>query len=179
MQFIHRAYLTLVKDFEFYYPSEVKISDIVKVRKGDSSAINKVFVGILRLNGIPSRVLFGRNALSKVKGQTLSWIGGDSGIEYEQLHTKSQFYLENVGWVPIDPSVSVKGKNSDFDEKRIETLMEGFTKTPDSFITFTIDKTLIDIPVYGPRSDLNPQDFTMLFHYKKLFSDWIVSEQTH
>jgi hypothetical protein len=144
------------------------------VKRGDSAAINKVYVATLRANDIPARMLYGRFTQSKQKGQTFGWIGADTGVEYEQQHTYCQFYMDGVGWIPVDLSMYVRNKNPNFNEQVPETILGGFGVYSGNFVTFGVDRGLVDVPVYGPRNDLAPDDFTNFFKHKKISSDWIV-----
>jgi hypothetical protein len=58
-----------------------------KARKGDCGAIAHFFTGLCRLGGIPTRFIAG------------CWAGAMNGV-----HCWAEFYLPDVGWVPIDHS---------------------------------------------------------------------------
>jgi len=176
IQFVQRVYTAMVKDFEFGYPSETRVQDLLRLRRGSAEALCRVFVCILRANEILARVLVGRYASSKKPGQTVSWIGGDSELENEQIHAQAQFYLDDVGWIPVDIAPFIKNKNTNFNENKIETYIGGFGNDNGQFMAWSIDCPFVEVPVYGPRSDINSTDFTILFKHKKLKnSDWIVT----
>jgi len=176
IQFVVRAYTNFIREMTYHHPTDIaKVSDIVKAgNRGDALALNKVFVAMLRVNDISARVLYGRLAQSKKKGEMVTWIGGSSTVENDQIHAMSQFYLENVGWVPLDVSMDVKNMNPKWDNAN--PALTHFGNEKGQFMAWMQDKQLVDLPAFGPRSDLNPCDFTMYFDYKKLSSDWVVSE---
>jgi len=174
VQFAKRVYLQICKDFIYLFPAAQKVSDIVLARKGDCGALSKMFVATLRASEIPARLLYGRWASSN-NGEKLQWLDGSADGEYEQTHVMAQFYMENCGWIPVDVSRYVANMNPLFDEKKQETYLGGFGKENGTFITWSEDRSLIEMPSYGPKL-INLQDFDILFENKKLMSEWKVKQ---
>lgn len=154
--FVERVYIFVVTKFEFQSVTEdFKASQIMRARRGDALGLCRLFVGVLRHSGIPSRVLYGRVS--------------DSNLPYAM----AQFYLDDTGWVPIDIASQVQGQNPRWDPNKSETLMGGFGKMVNSFVIWSLDNHLIHTPAFGPRL-LNTSDFTISFEHKKLNTDWRV-----
>lgn len=70
----------------------------------------------------------------------------------------------------------VQGNNPGWHEKDAETFFGGFGADEPGFMTWCVDRQLVDLPVYGPKGDLHPQAFNLLFSHKKLASEWNVVE---
>eukprot|EP01117_Protostelium_nocturnum_P020077 TRINITY_DN887_c0_g3_i3.p1 TRINITY_DN887_c0_g3~~TRINITY_DN887_c0_g3_i3.p1 ORF type:complete len:1630 (-),score=381.09 TRINITY_DN887_c0_g3_i3:54-4943(-) len=172
LMFAYRVYSLIAKDFEFAHPSEMRITEIVKAQKGDSTALCKVFVSIMRANEIPSRVLYGRKLQPKRQGETVTWLNGSNpAAEEDQLYSMAQFYLPAVGWIPVNASKPVRGINSSWSEKNPETWIGGFGTDEANFVTFSVDRGLVEMPIYGPKGDLDPQTINLLFANKNLGSE--------
>jgi transglutaminase/protease-like cytokinesis protein 3 len=61
-------------------------------KKGDCGGYSTLFVALARASGIPARVVVGGWASSSTK-------------EYKNWHVWAEFYLEKIGWIPVDPTV--------------------------------------------------------------------------
>jgi transglutaminase-like putative cysteine protease len=174
-----KIYLAITRTMLYRYPcTERKASEIVKSGYGDSLALNIVMVAALRFNNIPSRLIYGRMATSKVKGQTISWIGGDSGIENEQMGVKSQFFMDGVGWITADPTMYLKNTNPKWDSSKEETLLGGFGKDGGDFMIFSVESGFVELPMFGPTIPTNFQEFSLLFEHKRTDSDWVVIKRS-
>ena len=151
VQFAMRVHQTIAREFLYHDDrSDIKASEIVKAARGDSAGLNRVFVALLRLNEIPARLVYGR------------WLNGTAD---SVCHTISEFYVDGVGWVPSDPSEDVKNVHASWEDKP-EVLLSHFGQSSGIFIAMSEDRNLVEIPIFGPRNDLNPNGFTYLFDYK-------------
>lgn len=169
------VYQDVVKLFEFQVPADSKQSEVIRTRRGDAEALTRIYVGILRSNEIPARILRGRYTQTRKSGQVISWIGGQSEIEDDQSYCMSQFHVDDIGWITVDVANYVRNKNPNFHEGKPDTYMGGFGKEQGNFIATCIDKPFAEIPVLGPRSDVHHNDFTIFFeHKKKGPTDWVI-----
>eukprot|EP01114_Cavostelium_apophysatum_P013531 TRINITY_DN3296_c0_g1_i1.p1 TRINITY_DN3296_c0_g1~~TRINITY_DN3296_c0_g1_i1.p1 ORF type:complete len:1699 (-),score=536.14 TRINITY_DN3296_c0_g1_i1:50-5146(-) len=180
VQFAHRTYTTIIKEYDYAFPTpEIRLGELSKTRRGDEESLSRLFVAILRKNNIPARLLRGRFLKSKKAGKTIMVNGADTGVENQMIHCQAQFYVDEVGWIPVDVASFVRSKNPKFNENRPETFVGGFGADRGTFLALcNEDRPFVEVPVYGPRSDVHPVDFSVLFKYKKVEnSDWKVTEQ--
>jgi len=96
-----------------YPPKERGVIPTLKNKCGDCGEFNFVFISLCRSVGIPARSVSGMWA---------------TPITKQGFHAWTEFYLENVGWIPVDCSVAQalkrKTENPDYyfgnlDNKRI------------------------------------------------------------
>jgi len=66
--------------------------------KADCGGMTFIFVGALRANGIPARPLIGRMAKPRKPDSR------PSDLEYDNPHVRAEFFVPDLGWVPVDPS---------------------------------------------------------------------------
>jgi hypothetical protein len=69
---------------------------VCQAGKSDCAGLSNLFVATLRSQGIPSRTLAGRWAISADPNEKLA------GHAYYQYHVKAEFFAAGVGWVPVD-----------------------------------------------------------------------------
>jgi len=74
-----------------YPPKERGVIPTLKNKCGDCGEFNFVFISLCRSVGIPARSVSGMWA---------------TPIEKQGFHIWTEFYLENVGWIPVDCSVA-------------------------------------------------------------------------
>ena len=68
----------------------------------DCDYLNRLFVGLCRVSGLPAREIFGiRVAPSEFGFESLGAVPDDITT---RLHSRSEVWLENYGWVPVDPA---------------------------------------------------------------------------
>jgi transglutaminase-like putative cysteine protease len=83
------------------------IGDIAAMLKtgnmgGKCADINALYVGLARAAGLPARDVYGlRVAPSKFGYKSL---GAGSAVISKAQHCRSEVYLANFGWVPVDPA---------------------------------------------------------------------------
>ena len=68
----------------------------------DCDYLNRLFVGLCRVSGLPGREIFGiRVAPSDFGYESLGAVPEDITT---RLHSRAEVWLENYGWVPVDPA---------------------------------------------------------------------------
>jgi transglutaminase-like putative cysteine protease len=101
-----RTLEVLRADFVYRYDAlEKKQASAVCGRTGtDCGGMTNLFVGVMRANDIPARMLVGRLALPRKPGSTSrDW-------EYDRPHARAEVYVVGIGWVPVDPAYAVAAK---------------------------------------------------------------------
>ncbi len=69
---------------------------------GKCADLNALYVGLARASGIPARDVYGiRVAKSELGYKSL---GTSSEMITKSQHCRAEVYLENFGWVPVDPA---------------------------------------------------------------------------
>lgn len=67
---------------------------------GKCADINSLFVGLARAVGVPARDQFGIRVAASSQFKSL----GKTGDVSHAQHCRAEFYLNGVGWVPVDPA---------------------------------------------------------------------------
>lgn len=101
MQFGHRVFTHLIRHCRYggdtaNYESR-KPSRVCKTLANDCGGLALLFAGVMRLNGIPARTLFGRWAIPQSDA-------------YGQYHVIAEFHVDQSGWVPVDVSGTIVHK---------------------------------------------------------------------
>ena len=96
VDFALRVFQVIRGRFTYKYPvdHDGRATSTCKAGQGDCGCLATVFVCACRANGIAARELCGRWAES-AKGK-------DS-----KIHCKAEFYVEDVGWVPVDATLGM------------------------------------------------------------------------
>ncbi|MBX2806078.1 MAG: transglutaminase domain-containing protein [Hyphomicrobiales bacterium] len=68
----------------------------------DCDYLNRLFVGLARVSGLPAREIFGIRVAPSVYGYES--LGAVSNDITTRLHSRAEVWLENYGWVPVDPA---------------------------------------------------------------------------
>jgi transglutaminase-like putative cysteine protease len=69
---------------------------------GKCADLNALYVGLARASGLPARHIYGlRVAKSDLGFQSL---GPSTGVCTKGQHCRAEVWLENFGWVPVDPA---------------------------------------------------------------------------
>jgi hypothetical protein len=112
-----RIFLAITKTFTYQYPvqCDIKASVLAPFGKCDCGGMSAVFVAACRANRIPARMRVGRWASSAPAVKP-------GGTYYGQWHVKAEFFVQGIGWVPVDLSSAV-----------------GFDKTPQGLQFFGND----------------------------------------
>jgi hypothetical protein len=132
VEFGRRAFLAVSRGYAYdYKPAQDRhVSKLATAKETDCGGMCLLFVGAMRANGIPARVLAGRWAMSARPGEQLN------GVAYYQYHVKAEFFVRGVGWVPVDLA---SGRLHD---KSKEGLLY-FGNDPGDFLTMHIDTDLV------------------------------------
>ena len=69
-------------------------------RFGKCADINSLFVGLARAAGLPARDFFGIRVADSRVTKSL----GKSGDITKAQHCRAEVYIENKGWLPVDPA---------------------------------------------------------------------------
>jgi transglutaminase-like putative cysteine protease len=86
-----------------YQPNQDrKASSICLTNAADCGGLSNLFVAAIRQAGIPARIDVGRWAC----------VAG-SNDELHDMHVKSEFYVEGIGWIPVEMSGAVSNKTDD------------------------------------------------------------------
>ena len=67
---------------------------------GKCADINALFVGLVRAVGIPAREVYGQRVAGSKYFRSL----GASGNISKAQHCRAEFYIEGIGWIPVDPA---------------------------------------------------------------------------
>ncbi|MBU2562143.1 MAG: transglutaminase-like domain-containing protein [Nanoarchaeota archaeon] len=87
----------IIENINYKYPPEIRgVIPTLKNKCGDCGEFNHVFIALCRILGIPARSVLGMWAIPKEK---------------QGYHAWAEFYLEGVGWIPVDSSVAEGLKN--------------------------------------------------------------------
>lgn len=89
----------IIENISYKYPPEIRgVMPTLKNKCGDCGEFNHVFITFCRSLGIPARSVLGMWASPKIK---------------QGYHAWAEFYLEGVGWIPVDSSVAEGLKNKE------------------------------------------------------------------
>jgi transglutaminase-like putative cysteine protease len=100
VDFAARILEVIRADYTYAFdPDEDKRASVAcKTKRTDCGGMSYLFVGAMRANDIPARLLVGREALPRKPGST------PAQTEYDRPHVRAEFYVNGTGWVPVDPS---------------------------------------------------------------------------
>ncbi|MBX9685785.1 MAG: transglutaminase-like domain-containing protein [Candidatus Obscuribacterales bacterium] len=126
IDFAWRTYQKIRRLYQYNYDplQNRSASNICKCKSSDCGGLSYLFSSILRANGVAARPLIGR-WLKKSGGAD----SADNG--YGQVHVKSEFFADSVGWIPVDMSFGVSNPDGDG--------MAYFGHFAGDFITFHVD----------------------------------------
>jgi hypothetical protein len=95
-----RVLAVLRADYEYSYDrhADRRASVVCGRAATDCGGLSCLFVAAMRANGVPARVLVGRNTEPRKPGSM------PADVEYDRPHARVEFYLAGVGWVPVDPT---------------------------------------------------------------------------
>jgi transglutaminase-like putative cysteine protease len=137
-----RLFLHMRKTFKYEYKNEMdrRASYVCRVGISDCGGMSIAYVAALRAHGIPARVLAGRWAKSAKANDMFG------SVEYYQQHVKAEFYIDDVGWVPVDLSSSVL-------HDRSEDGLRYFGNDPGDFLVLHVDPQIVlDTPKFGKET---------------------------
>ena len=87
--------------------------------------IHSLFVGLSRSVGVPARIQYGIRMMESELHESL---GRKSDVSYAH-HSRAEFYLNNLGWIPVNPAdvcKVAKLENLELDDPKIAHLREKF-----------------------------------------------------
>jgi hypothetical protein len=132
IEFARRVFLGLTDKFKYGFDpkAETKASAVCRASKADCGGFSVLFTAVLRANGVPARVRYGRWAKSAKRDEKLD------GHSYMQWHVKAEFHAAGVGWVPVDLAMSV-GYTRPADRLTL------FGRDDGTFLTMHVDPGLV------------------------------------
>jgi len=121
IEFAWRLFETLKEKYGYNWSPTLdrRASKTVAIDATDCGGLSYLYCSALRANGIPARVLIGRNAKSTK--------GIEDGSGYFNCHVKSEFFAKGIGWIPVDVSRAISYPDAD--------PMRYFGTDPGNFIT--------------------------------------------
>jgi len=130
---------------------ELDAATTLRNGEGGSAELANLFVALMRANGIPAR---------RVSGWGNVFDEGEELVISRFSHGWAEFYVDDIGWVQVDPAW---GKTSKFDN---------FAKTDDDHVLLTIGagvKYLWRGPYSTPFGDTNVDtDYTLTVRERKV-----------
>jgi transglutaminase-like putative cysteine protease len=117
-------------------------SQVCQAGRSDCGGLCLLFCSILRSQGVPARCLVGRWATSAKPGAKAG------AATFFQQHVKAEFYVEHVGWVPLDCSSAI------LHDKSPEGL-RFFGHDPGDFLVLHLDPELEVDTLHFGRKKLN------------------------
>ncbi|MFO0847970.1 MAG: transglutaminase domain-containing protein [Gemmataceae bacterium] len=142
VEFARRVFLGLTDTFKYGFDpkAETKASAVCRSEKADCGGLSVLFTAVMRANGVPARVRYGRWAKSAKPDEKLD------GHQYLQWHVKAEFYAAGVGWVPVDLAMSL-GFTRPADR------LTQFGKDDGTFLTLHVDPVLVvDAGPFGKQT---------------------------
>ena len=139
IELARRVFATIRKTFRYEYEPDSDRSSkaVCQAGKSDCGGLSNLFVATLRSQGIPARTLAGRWATSADGEEKLG------GHPFYQYHVKAEFFVDGVGWVPVDMASAIL-------HDRSEGGLYYFGHDPGDFITQHIDGNIeIDTIHFG------------------------------
>jgi transglutaminase-like putative cysteine protease len=151
LDFGRRVFLAVTRSLEYDYAARMdrKASHLCEAERTDCGGMCVLFCSALRANGIPARMLCGRWAKSSKPDATLN------GVAYNQQHVKAEFFVADLGWVPVDPSSAV------LHDKTPEGLQYFGHDRGDFFVVHLDPDFEVDTVHFGRKSFI----FLQGFHY--------------
>jgi transglutaminase-like putative cysteine protease len=68
---------------------------------GKCADLNALFVGLVRAAGVPARDVYGIRVADSARGYKSL---GKSGDITRAQHCRAEFYVQGIGWIPVDPA---------------------------------------------------------------------------
>lgn len=149
LAFAHRVYRFVRQGMKYKVdaPFETTLTEDCKTPWGHCGNYSRRIVGIMRANAIPARMSFGH------------WIvGGTNTYPEGRPHTRSEIYVDDIGWVLLDTSEGIP----DGGWKPEPNLDCGFAEDDGGFFVFHLNSSLI-VPTktWGPQPQMHLQNIYM------------------
>jgi hypothetical protein len=86
----------------------IKASEVVRDRNSICAGFSNTFAAIMRANGIPARAL-------KVIYKVVNPVSRQevTGRKTDFMHANNEFFVEGIGWIPVDATFGINNKNSE------------------------------------------------------------------
>lgn len=146
LDFAWRAFICLRKKYRYYWDKSLdrRVSEVCRTSNTDCGGLAYLYCGIMRANGIPARALIGRWARSSAQ------VEDESG--YFNCHVKSEVFINDIGWVPVDLSEAVSNRH--------ENVKRFFGSDNGDFLVMHVDPDLIfHDPEVGTKNLRSMPDF--------------------
>jgi transglutaminase-like putative cysteine protease len=129
IDFAERVLDVIRSDYAYGFElGDKKSSVCCNAGTNDCAGLSFIFVGAMRANEIPTRLLVGRLAKPRKEGTK----AGEE--EFDQAHVRAEFYLADVGWIAVDPS------NANVNKKR--KVREFIGEDPGDMLVLHVDLDL-------------------------------------
>lgn len=130
IDFAWRTFSAIRRQFNYQYveSQDRHASVICQQQSSDCGGLSWLLVSTLRANGIPARSLVGRWQKTNNNPDSAENMFGE-------CHVKSEFFAENVGWIPMEISGAVSSPGVD--------QLQFFGRFAGDFITLHLDTDLI------------------------------------
>ena len=104
LDFGRRAFLAITRSYQYYYSESLDrhVSATCQQNRSDCGGLAALFAATMRVNKIPARLLIGHWAKSQDPDPP------PQGRVSHKCHCKAEFYVEGIGWVPVDLSGAVE-----------------------------------------------------------------------
>jgi hypothetical protein len=141
-----RVYLELRSLYRYRWSAHLdrRVSMCCRQHATDCGGLSYLYCAVLRAAGVPARALICRQV--RLRPQS------EDGSGYYSCHTRSEFFLAGVGWVPVDLSDAVSHRRKD---ARLY-----FGRDQGDFIVMHLNPDLLlDSLFYGLRKVRSMSDF--------------------
>jgi transglutaminase-like putative cysteine protease len=104
LTFAKRVFDTIRAKYRYRFQAnqDRRASAICHSTTADCGGLSNLFVAVLRNAGIPARIDAGR------------WVLADGTTDgLDDVHVKSEFYVDGIGWIPVEMSGAVSDKSGD------------------------------------------------------------------
>ena len=149
------SYLKRTMQYEYLGDMDRRATHVCRAGRSDCGGMSSLFVAILRANNIPARAMAGRWA-SNAKPPASDVASQYQQISHsQQVHVKAEFFVDEVGWIPVDLSSGVLHDHS-------TDGLRYFGRDPGDFFVLHIDPCVeVETPTFGRATF----DWLQTFHY--------------
>ena len=100
IDFAARVLEVIRSDYRYRFDTDTdkRASVACRAKVNDCGGLSYLFVGAMRANDTPARLLVGRLAVPRKPGSD------PSQTDYDQPHIRAEMFVAGVGWVPVEPA---------------------------------------------------------------------------
>lgn len=100
LEFAARILEVIRADYTYNYAAEEdkRASITCQGAKTDCAGMSYLFVGAMRANNVPARLLVGRQAYPRKAGSN------PGQTDYDHPHIRVEMFLTDIGWIPVEPA---------------------------------------------------------------------------